>query len=800
VVLCAAVVILAGVEVAVSSLIADKLQKTIAAKLDAQLRIGTLWYVPPLGARVTGAALVRDGADVVQLGKATLQLARLPIGRGPVVIESIRLDAPVIHISPAVLAGGLIKNARWKPDRKLSEMLRLRKLRLEGGRVEYDAPGEGPPTVWSNIDIDIDTAQTSPSEYRYALAAQAGSTSQLTAGGAIDVDSLHLNLKNVAMRVRAEPNPSTSPLPAQVQTFLKQYDISGSLEITGAADLPLRELNDASGSMTVQLDRASARIPKGNIRVDHASLQATLTRAPCLPIFVTFDEVSAAGGGKHLDIQPGARAKLDPSDLTWKIWNVNGRAHIDPPGDHPAPPANKFEAHRWAGTADFTASASGPLHFTGHWWDAIDHEVIAYARGAGFQPRRFPLRVENIVGGPIRLANGVITFNNLSAAYGTDEIRVRTMRLPVEGLPKLSHYKEIAATVVFHHPGPQHTPKLQKVLNFLGPDGPFDIAGNYTIDKRRGDDPPQLKLSYDLLISSDHGTFNLTPRRIAFANMKGDGRATERGVTIEHAQADVLGGKAVVSGQFIKKDPPHGVPSTYAGSVNLQGIDLAAFQQAWSVKGKSAKHLGGRVFADAAISGTARRGAALKSLKADGTFEVAQADFFELPIVHGVLAQMKLPTDSVTASDAAADFSIDRGVLHLDNAVISSPLLGLEGGGDAALDGSKLDLRVVAAPLADWRDGLKRLHVPLVSDVGSEVAGGIQDVLNAATGTLLYEFRIGGTAASPTFNTVPAPVLSDSGAALFGEMLGGKKVYHREEYVGQTGGQPVKALILRPSK
>jgi hypothetical protein len=282
--------------------------------------------------------------------------------------------------------------------------------------------------------------------------------------------------------------------------------------------------------------------------------------------------------------------------------------------------------------------------------------------------------------------------------------------------------------------------------------------------------------------------------------LKGDGRATERGIHIDHAEADVLGGKAVVSGQFIKNDPPHGIASTYAGSINLQGVDLAALHHACDVNGKFTKRFGGRVFADAAISGTAVRGAALKSLKADGTVEIAQADFFELPVVHGVLAQMKLPTDSVTASDAAADFTIDRGVLHLENAVISSPLLGLEGGGDAALDGSKLDLRVVAAPLADWRDGLKRLHVPLVSDVGSELAGGIQDLLNAATGTLLYEFRIGGTAASPMFSTVPAPVLTDAGAALFGEMLGGNKASHREQDVRPTSGPPVKALILRPAK
>jgi hypothetical protein len=42
--------------------------------------------------------------------------------------------------------------------------------------------------------------------------------------------------------------------------------------------------------------------------------------------------------------------------------------------------------------------------------------------------------------------------------------------------------------------------------------------------------------------------------------------------------------------------------------------------------------------------------------------------------------------------------------------------------------------------------------------------------MNAATSTLLYEFRIGGTFDAPDVKAVPAPVLSDAGALLFGRM------------------------------
>jgi hypothetical protein len=109
--------------------------------------------------------------------------------------------------------------------------------------------------------------------------------------------------------------------------------------------------------------------------------------------------------------------------------------------------------------------------------------------------------------------------------------------------------------------------------------------------------------------------------------------------------------------------------------------------------------------------------------------------------------------------------------LTLRNAAISSPVVGLQGGGTMTLDGKELDLRVVAAPLADWRDNLKSTKIPIVSNVAGELAGGLQKMLNAATGALLYEFRVEGSVDRPEIIAVPTPVLTDSAAFVFEKML-----------------------------
>ena len=61
-------------------------------------------------------------------------------------------------------------------------------------------------------------------------------------------------------------------------------------------------------------------------------------------------------------------------------------------------------------------------------------------------------------------------------------------------------------------------------------------------------------------------------------------------------------------------------------------------------------------------------------------------------------------------------------------------------------------------------------------DVAGEVAGAVQKLLNSATGTLLYEFRVTGNVRDKLeIVTVPTPALTDTAAMVFGRMLHPRK-------------------------
>jgi hypothetical protein len=57
--------------------------------------------------------------------------------------------------------------------------------------------------------------------------------------------------------------------------------------------------------------------------------------------------------------------------------------------------------------------------------------------------------------------------------------------------------------------------------------------------------------------------------------------------------------------------------------------------------------------------------------------------------------------------------------------------------------------------------------------VGADLVGGIQKLLNTASGKLLYQFRVTGDVGKPEVKAVPAPLLTEGAAKLFGEMIKG---------------------------
>ena len=83
-----------------------KLQGMISGHLDARLEIGRLMYAPPFGVRARDVRLVSNArlpgwsgeVELLRVARLDLKLARLPLRRGPLVIQNVTVDEPEVHL------------------------------------------------------------------------------------------------------------------------------------------------------------------------------------------------------------------------------------------------------------------------------------------------------------------------------------------------------------------------------------------------------------------------------------------------------------------------------------------------------------------------------------------------------------------------------------------------------------------------------------------------------------------------------------------------------------------------------
>jgi hypothetical protein len=136
--------------------------------------------------------------------------------------------------------------------------------------------------------------------------------------------------------------------------------------------------------------------------------------------------------------------------------------------------------------------------------------------------------------------------------------------------------------------------------------------------------------------------------------------------------------------------------------------------------------------------------------------------------VAKLLAQSHFASQAATLTNAAVVFRLDEHTIHLDNAVLGSASIGVQGQGDVGLDGS-LALRMVVVPLGNWQADVKRSNLPLVGNALAQAAGTLQSWLGKAS-KLVYQFDVGGTVEDPQLSAVPVPALTRSAAAALGHL------------------------------
>ena len=131
------VLVLLVAEVVASRMIADKLRRTVEAKLDAHLELGPLVYIPPYGAWTWNARITRGGEDAVFRLARQARAGRVPVqGQADHHLAAARPPAGGQPRAGPVRRHQEAADARTiRCPRKLSGMLRLKHVRVTDGQV-----------------------------------------------------------------------------------------------------------------------------------------------------------------------------------------------------------------------------------------------------------------------------------------------------------------------------------------------------------------------------------------------------------------------------------------------------------------------------------------------------------------------------------------------------------------------------------------------------------------------------------------------------------------------------------------
>lgn len=716
----------------VTPLVRAQLQQIVAEHLNAELRIGKISWSLPRTVTLTDSVLVARAADgtpveLLKIPKLRIELSRLPTKTTPLVIRRLNLEEVSIHLinTPGGWVGGRTgppapPQASGAANRPLSQIFELRQVRFNGASIVYEdrTRPQTVPLVWRGIDLTLNTDPSTNPVYRFDLAARNAPLAELAAAGSFHIDDLDFSIERIAATIRSDPTSVESPAPARLQQILQKHQVRGQLGVTGSARLPLKQYQHSTFDFSMKLENGSMLIPSRRQDAPDPLEDVSLTlRLASHPMSI------------HQDLLTTAQRLLTPE----------GAATL--------PATQRTAEEELAITA--ARIATRPATRAGD------------TQPAQTQPnQRLPLVYARIENARAKAGDNTLSIERAGGAYNWVD---RHWQVYVRGA--LTSGRQHAAL-----PDP-----LEGIVRTLDAEGAVELRlrgeggipekstgakADYTIDLRTTS--PRLLLRRHALTFTDiSADFLIVP---GFVHLREEGPQGQ----LHGLSARAYGGSLNMAGQARTSKP-----SAYDLLFTVRDVNLKALADERTAAGRSSR-LQGKLSGVTHLTGFTKIAGAspLETMSGEGELEIVDGEFYHLPVLADIFQAIKPSAEGGTVGQAAGVFTIADRKVRFRRAAVAAPVLGVQGSGVVDFDG-RLDFEAVAAPLADWKKQLQKSSIPLVGDVAAELAGGIQKILDTASGKLLYQFKITGTVKSPEVRPVAAPIITENVMRVFAAMIKG---------------------------
>jgi len=279
---------------AVQRWIAGQLGAVAGDYLNPRLSLGALRYQYPLTAVVDDVRLVADdpakpGAtiDIFVAKHVTLEMAEIPLSGQPLRIQKLILDHPEFRAvsvsqedSSLVGYSNLLKSPTARPAVKLSDVFEIRVVEVTDGLVVYDPreagakpmeidqvtfrlnvePAKGGETGWYTMEMNLDRKPVFATHF----------------AGRVNIDTMVLDVQPLRVELKLGRDQDHY-LPPQIQSILKEHEVSGDLVVETSGLLALGDWR--ASSLKAQMTLTGGNVAAGEHHFPVDRLQVLWTMA-----------------------------------------------------------------------------------------------------------------------------------------------------------------------------------------------------------------------------------------------------------------------------------------------------------------------------------------------------------------------------------------------------------------------------------------------------------------------------------------------------------------------------------------
>ena len=279
--------------------------------------------------------LLRDGEmPVIECAQLVVALTEIPAPGRPVVIESIALESPVVHLteqngelvgfSPFLAPSDDVTEGEPAEDdapaQRTSDAFAFRQLDVRNGTLRWE-PESGHPMRLDQINLSLSGAPTdAPGRYAIDTVIERAPVATVAVRGTFDLDNVALVLDDSTVALDLE-EAQYEMLPPSLQSVVRDYGIRGRLHAAVSGAIPLAEPRDDDAPRVLALDTtfsledANGRVGNWRFPVDRLDAAVGVTGRALTIDMLTID---AFDGSASIEGALGLRSAV-PARLTGRI-------------------------------------------------------------------------------------------------------------------------------------------------------------------------------------------------------------------------------------------------------------------------------------------------------------------------------------------------------------------------------------------------------------------------------------------------------------------------------------------------